>query len=790
MRLIALLGIASCAFADSDPTYKMLRDGTPGEAYLTENAELKRDVATITFKRGEISFLPPVSNRRAAAVFVGEGMFRLKPAVAVEEKHLALVTGKPAVEEPFDSAVIYFTDGTYEELKGQGPPRPVDGRAGEVLKELREKLRKARTFGDVGNVEAELLAELLNPGRGASFRIYLHGKHNPDLRFFLVPSGALPDAESPEESALVNVDLDGEKAGIWYLSHLASEWDKKTANSSEDKREIGADHYKIDTEVGKGGALKASTELQFTSLTSGSRILRFDLLPMLRVKRVTWEKGTEVPFIQESKKGDGSFHVLLPTPIEKGKSYTLRFEYEGTKVIYDAGAGNFYVGARTSWYPNINSFHDHATYELRFRYPKQYTLVSVGKRISEAKDGSTAVSEWKSDVPLAVAGFNYGDYKRRDAADNASRYDLEVFTTSSVPDQLRPFTEGMNLTPSAMAQNALVDAGNSMRLFQKKFGDCPFGRLALTQQPAFNFGQSWPTLIYLPVSAFLDPTQRFGMMGHDAFRFSEFIDEVTPHEIAHQWWGHMVGWASYHDQWLSEGLAEFSAGLFMEATQKPADVDKFWERLRLEVTEKNNFGLSANDAGPIWMGHRLNTPKTPAAARRSIYPKGAYLAQMIRMLMRDDKTGDRDFDAMMQDFVRTYLFRNASSEAFMAIVSKHMNPAMDLDGSHNMGWFTREWIYGTDLPKYRLEYSLKPTVDGQIKFTATLKQSDVSPDFLMRVPIYMDFDGRMVRLGSTVLRGNVTAPEIHVTLPKKPKRVVLNANHDILAAESVVKEVQ
>lgn len=33
-----------------------------------------------------------------------------------------------------------------------------------------------------------------------------------------------------------------------------------------------------------------------------------------------------------------------------------------------------------------------------------------------------------------------------------------------------------------------------------------------------------------------------------------------------KWWGHAVGWASYHDQWLSEGFAEFSAALFLENT--------------------------------------------------------------------------------------------------------------------------------------------------------------------------------------------------------------------------------
>ena len=34
------------------------------------------------------------------------------------------------------------------------------------------------------------------------------------------------------------------------------------------------------------------------------------------------------------------------------------------------------------------------------------------------------------------------------------------------------------------------------------------------------------------------------------------------HETAHQWWGNIVAWRSYRDQWLSEGFAEYSGILY------------------------------------------------------------------------------------------------------------------------------------------------------------------------------------------------------------------------------------
>jgi aminopeptidase N len=43
---------------------------------------------------------------------------------------------------------------------------------------------------------------------------------------------------------------------------------------------------------------------------------------------------------------------------------------------------------------------------------------------------------------------------------------------------------------------------------------------------------------------------------------------VTSHEVAHQWWGHTVGFNSYRDQWMSEGFAEMSASLYLQLIEK------------------------------------------------------------------------------------------------------------------------------------------------------------------------------------------------------------------------------
>jgi aminopeptidase N len=345
------------------------------------------------------------------------------------------------------------------------------------------------------------------------------------------------------------------------------------------------------------------------------------------------------------------------------------------------------------------------------------------------------------------------------------------------------------MTPSRMTDVAMAEAQNSIRIFSNWFGEAPYGRIAITQQPQFNFGQSWPTLVYLPISAFFDSTQRWMLMGGISSRLTEFIQEVTPHEVAHQWWGHIVGWASYHDQWLSEGFADFSAGLYLQITeQKPDKYLNFWKRAREVILEKNDFGRRANDAGPIWMGLRLNTYKTAGAYNRLVYPKGGYVLHMLRWMMHNNKTGDQKFIEMMRDFVKTYANRNASTEGFKKTVEKHMLKSMDLDGNGRMDWFFGEWVYGTEVPRYKFEYSLAPESDGKFLLKGIVTQSGVSQDFKMLVPIYLDFNGKIMRLGDIAVQGNSSTQEFKVRLPERPKRVLINANHDILASD--VENVQ
>jgi len=227
-------------------------------------------------------------------------------------------------------------------------------------------------------------------------------------------------------------------------------------------------------------------------------------------------------------------------------------------------------------------------------------------------------------------------------------------------------------------------------------------------------------------------------------------------------------------------------GLFLEQAVGPKwqkDYLDFWERQRTRILEKNNFGVSPNDAGPVWMGERLVSPRTGDAYQGVTYSKGAYVLLMLRSLMYDDpganKSRDQAFIDMMHDFMDSHRDAPASTESFKAVVEKHMTKQLDLQNNGRLDWFFNEWVYGTQVPRYQFKYDLQPAEGGKFRVRAEVTQSEVDDHFAMFVPVFADFGNGMVRLGQVEMVGNSTRT-IDFVLDKQPKKVELNAFKDVL----------
>jgi aminopeptidase N len=328
----------------------------------------------------------------------------------------------------------------------------------------------------------------------------------------------------------------------------------------------------------------------------------------------------------------------------------------------------------------------------------------------------------------------------------------------------------------------IADTQNALRVYDNFFGKLPYSHLAMTQQPAGNFGQAWPTLVYMPYTAFLDSTTRKELMGARGAS-DTFWQYVGAHEISHQWWGHVVGWTSFREQWMSEGFAEFSASLYVQQMKNLPAFIEFWENQRKLIIEASPLtkGRKPYTVGPVTLGYRLNSSKTGNAARALIYPKGAYILHMIRMMMYDKRAADGDerFKKMMHEFITTYYNQEASTEDFKKIVTKHMTKEMDLAENGRMDWFFDQWVYGTEVPAYAFDYSVG-SASGKTALSGRITQSGVSDNFRMLVPVWVDFGKGWVRLGSATLVGNSSVDLTNIPLPQSPKRVALCALNDVL----------
>lgn len=773
--------------------YRAIRAARPdGRTVSVSGLTLTRDAYTFTFTSGTFHFLTPVETRTFAAVFVGEGRYELDPATVAERRHLALVTGEKEIKtlsDSFQKLILFFSDRTASEIEQQGKAVQAapDPKAITLWEEHLELQKKKYRI----NFHLRVLRDLLNrvSQDDGVFLALVDGKRHPPALLAVDPRGIGNLAAQfgyfgGEEVAFIS--FDDEYGGFWYLS--ATRPVAVGGRGRPLQPLADALHYRVDTKITSRLEIEGQTLIRLTPSAPGIRVLPIHILPKLRLEQASLKTAGEpitVGIVQEEVElgrlarlfreevADADAALVFPAPLSAGEPVDVTIRYRGSDVLHSMG-GSFSVRARESWYPNLGTFTDLATYELSFRFPKRNNLISVGELVREETVGNETVSEWKSEKPLRIAGFNYGEFRKKSRTDDQSGIRIDVYTSR---DHTR------------MADDTLVDALNTARVSSLFFGKAPYATISVTQQAEWNFGQSWPSLVYLPTLALITSTERVQMFeeaGPDLFKINEFAKMVGWHEMAHQWWGHLVGWESYRDQWLSEGFSDFTAALVLQMTENSQRYVDYWRRQREEIMARRGV-VSNNDAGPISQGFRLATRRSPRAAQTAMYAKGGYVLHMLRMLMSDSAAPnpDQKFMAMMREFTTVYAGKNPSTLDFQRVVEKHMTPQMNAMGNGLMHYFFQQWVHGTEVPKLSSQLKASEAGDGKYRITGTITQAGVSNDFRVVVPIYAEFGKHTVaRLGLVRLVGN-SSESVDVILPmsRKPTRIVINAWSDVLTRD-------
>jgi hypothetical protein len=330
-------------------------------------------------------------------------------------------------------------------------------------------------------------------------------------------------------------------------------------------------------------------------------------------------------------------------------------------------------------------------------------------------------------------------------------------------------------SPADALKQLARNIDSSIRFYESYSGPFPVKQLNVSQIPG-SFGQGWPGLLYLSTFSFL-PTATQEQAGLSSSGQEHFHELVPFHEVAHQWWGNVVAWSSYRDQWIDEALASYLSVLFADSQKEPDRRLRVWlDRYRKRLLDKGNSDTAPVDIGALTMGSRLDSSKIANGFEIVVYSKGTWIFHMIREMLREPKSKDPDarFIAFLLQLQRKYAYRALSTQDLQRELESIMTPAMAIEGRRSMEWFFADWVRGAGIPHYKLEYTTKRSEKGFV-VKGKLQQTGVPDSFVAPVPIYSVGAGY---LGRVIAGGPETA--FHFVSQREPGKLLVDPQMTLL----------
>ena len=820
------------------PLYEALREAEVSYAGDIRDARLRVDRFELHLTEGRLYLAPEIGGMVSTVVFVGDGRLLAYPPDAVEHHQLERFSDEHRVDEAFDRLVLWSGDDEVERLRALAAParerRRDTERANRLLRDRRKRLLEQRRI----NPESRILhdrwrreAGTLPPGR--TYRLVeLDSKDHGWLTLLVEP-------HEPEEVALYRYEHRRGVSDTWMRFDALTDYRPEHADralepfavdpdSLDDDEATGAalglpprpvdphregwtprvqvPRTEVDLALDGDGDARATAALLIEPLEA-TRGLRLQISAALEVTDARWHAdpsdrradasllaadtsdpdadpadpaeptGEPLAFAQE--RHDRTFEdnrfepwvtVALPRTVAAGEPFILELAYEGALVERLRQTRDFVLLDTLDWRPQ-HADNRTSRIETTFRVPERYRIASGGSLVDERVEDDTRILHWATTEPVGSMAFHYGEFEV-----------TEVERSAGPAISIYADDNHVGLAPGNR-EKTIADLTGAIELFTEYFGPFPHPSLLVTETETLS-GQAFPGLLFLSYQTF------GGLHTGEAELF-------RAHEVAHQWWGAGVDWwRNYRDQWMVEGFSHYAAALYaLYGLEDPDQFEAMIDAWRLDVLGEGQVGQGiglrhygyrpealrwseGHDAGALVLGYRLAStePRFDAGIdhRILVYEKGAYILHMLRSMLLDRETGDDSrFRELMRGYAVAYLRRVLSTRSFEDAVTEAFGEPM--------GWFFDQWVYGVDVPTYRVDLDVSPVVDQPAPFVlhGRIRQEGVPDGFRMPVPVRLTFDDRPPLVRHIL----VDAPEVSVELPlpARPDRIDFNAGHAVLA---------
>jgi hypothetical protein len=413
--------------------------------------------------------------------------------------------------------------------------------------------------------------------------------------------------------------------------------------------------------------------------------------------------------------GQNSVIINLPTTVRRDTELSLLIAYSGRiepqslereaiavegqvqqeEAIQIRVEPQFLYSNRSYWYPQGTTT-DYATGELRIIVPPEYDVVATGTPAGPAAPAPGPVEPGQR--PRKMFVFR-ADRPARYFGCVISRFTPVTTAQLTLPSISAPVVDGdghsgaatvslivqSNPRQTSRARSFADRAASVLEYYASLVGDAPYPAFTLAVAEAdLPGGHSPPYFAVLNQTLPMSPL----VWRNDPVSFDNYPTFFLAHELAHQWWGQGVGWKNYHEQWISEGLAQYFAALYAAKERGDDLLANLFRQMR-------RWAIEQSPQGPIYLGYRLGHIKSDGRVFRAIiYNKAAMVMHMLRRLV-----GDEVFFNGLRRFYADFRFRKAGTEDLRA--------AMEASGAKGLEPFFEAWLYGTAIPELRFTYSVQ-----------------------------------------------------------------------------------